>query len=330
MTPLAPHVAAFLHQRLPIESGASEHTRDSYAHAFRLLFEFAAGRRRVTPSSLKLEDLDARTVMAFLEHLERVRGNSPRSRNARLAAIKSFMRFVEYRVPSALDQVQRVLAIPLKRTDDKLVPHLSVDEVKAILADPDPATVDGIRDRAMLRLAFATGVRVSELVGLRLDDLTIQPRACIRIRGKGRRHRVLPLSKETVIALRAWLRVRRDTGVPTLFMSARGESLTRDGFAYVLKKHVDRAVRVVPTIGNKRVSPHVLRHTCAMLTLHATRDIRKVSLWLGHSTIQTTEIYTRADLTEKLEAVEAILPPSLRRGRFRPSDRLLALLKTRR
>jgi site-specific recombinase XerD len=327
MTPLAPHVAVYLQERLPVETGASEHTRDSYAHAFRLLFEFAAARRRTTPSALHFEHLDAPMILAFLKHLETVRRNSPRSRNARLAAIKAFMRFMEHRLPSALDQIRSVLAIPVKRVETKLIPHLDLDEMKAVLASPDPSTLDGVRDRAMLHVAFATGARVSELVGLRIDDVTFQPRPCLSIDGKGRRHRVLPLSNETVSAVRAWLRVRPETGVRELFLSARGRPLTRDGFAYVLDKHVERAKRTAPSIAQKRVSPHVLRHTCAMFTLYATRDIRKVSLWLGHSTIQTTEVYTHADLTEKLEAVEAVLPPVLRRGRFRPSDRLIALLK---
>jgi site-specific recombinase XerD len=316
-----------LQQRLPIERGASEHTRDSYAYAFRLLFEFASTRCRVAPSALRLEDIDAPLVLAFLEHIERVRGNSPRSRNARLAAIRSFMRFVEYRVPSALDQVRRILAIPLKKIDTKLIPHLTVDEMKAILNGPDPTTIDGIRDRAMLHVGFLTGVRVSELVGLRLDDLTLQPQPCLKVRGKGRRERILPLSNETMRAVRAWLKVRDGAGVPELFLNARGQPLTRSGFEYVLRKHVDRLKTKRPTLESKRISPHVLRHTCAMLTLQATRDIRKVSLWLGHATLQTTEIYTRADPTEKLETVNAIIPPSLRRGHFRPSDRLLALLK---
>lgn len=327
MTLIAPHIAAFLQERLPIECGASEHTLDSYAHAFRLLFGFVSARRNIRPSAIRLEDIDAPLVLAFLAHIEQVRRNSARSRNARLAAIKCFMRFVEHRVPSALEQVRRVLAIPVKKIDLKLVPHLSVDEMKAILNGPAPTTPGGIRDRAMLYVGFLTGVRVSELVGLRLDDLTLQPHASLRVRGKGRRERILPLSKETMRALRMWLKVREHSGSPALFLNARGEALTRSGFEYILHKQVERAKPEAPTLRGKRVSPHVLRHTCAMLTLQATRDLRRVSLWLGHSTIQSTEIYTHADLTEKLETVNAIVPVSLRRGRFRPSDKLLALLK---
>lgn len=327
MTLIAPHITAFLRERLPVARGASLHTCDSYAYAFCLLFEFASKRLKVAPSDLQLEQIDAPLVLAFLEHLETERGNGARSRNARLAAIKSFMRFVEHRVPSALEQVRRILAVPAKRADARLIAYLTRDETQAVLDTPDPTTRDGIRDRAMLHLAFAAGLRVSELVGLRLGDLLPQPRLCIRVWGKGRRERVLPLWKETASALRAWLAVRGEAPAPELFLNARGGPLNRAGFEYVLDKHVARAAVRCPTLKDKRVSPHVLRHTCAMTILQATGDVRKVALWLGHATVQTTEIYTRADPTEKLDAIESVLPPSLRRGRFRAPDRLIASLR---
>ena len=176
-------------------------------------------------------------------------------------------------------------------------------------------------------LAFAAGVRVSELVGLRRDELTLQPHPTIRVRGKGRRERVLPLWKETVSALRAWLAVRGDAAAPELFLNARGGPLTRDGFEYVLAKHVAAAGAKHPPLAAKRASPHVLRHTCAMHTLQATHDIRKVALWLGHASVQTTEVYVRADPNEKLDIIQSMLPPTLRRGRFRAPDKLLASLR---
>lgn len=327
MTPLAPHLTAFLRERLPRERHASPHTCDAYAYAFQLLLSFASKRLRTQPSALTVEQLDPPLILAFLDDLETKRGNSARTRNARLAAIKSFVRFVEYRAPSCVDQVHSLLAIPSKKTDDRLVGFLSLDEMQAVLDAPDPRDRDGVRDRAMLHLAFAAGLRASELVGLRLDDFVLQPQPAVRVRGKGRRERVLPLWKLTAKALRAWLALRGDAACPELFVNARGGPLTRDGFAYILDKHVKIATEKQPSIKKKRVSPHVLRHSCAMHTLESTGDIRRVALWLGHASVQTTEIYTRADPTTKLEAIDAILPPSLRRGRFRAPDKLLASLK---
>lgn len=327
MTPLAPHLTAFFCERLPHQRGASPHTCDAYAYAFQLLLAFAAKRLRTQPSALALEQLDVPLVLAFLEELESTRGNSARTRNARLAAIRSFARFVEYRAPSCMQQIRGLLAIPMKRTDEKLVSYLTLDEVQAILDAPDPRLRDGVRDRAMLHLAFAAGLRVSELVGLRVGDVMLQPQPAIHVLGKGRRERALPLWKTTAKAVRAWLALRGEAACPELFLNARGAPLTRDGFEYILAKHAAVAATSVSSIKSKRVSPHVLRHSCAMHILEATRDIRKVALWLGHASVQTTEIYVRADPTEKLQAIEAVLPPTLRRGRFRAPDKLLASLR---
>jgi integrase/recombinase XerD len=330
MTPIAPHITAFLCERLPVERGASPNTCDSYTIAFQLLFEFAAAQLNRQPSKLHLEDIDAPLVLDFLRHLETERSNSPSTRNTRLTAIKSFMRFVQYRVPSALEQIQQVLAIPLKRTETRLVTHLNIDEMQAVLDAPDPTTPNAIRDRAMLHVAYNAGLRVSELVGLRVNDiLSMGSGLSILIHGKGRKERVLPLWKETATTLRAWLAVRGEANVPEVFLSARRQPMTRWGFDYILKKHVDAAAEKCPSLRKKSVSPHVLRHTCAMLILQATHDVRKVSLWLGHANVQTSEIYTQADPKVKLEALEAVTPPHLRKGRFRPPDKLMALLKTR-
>jgi site-specific recombinase XerD len=328
MTPIAPHITAFLQQRLPIERRASLNTCESYAYAFRLLFEYASDCIKLPPSQLQLEHLDATLIVNFLGNLETTRGNGAGSRNIRLAAIKSFMRYMEYRVPSALEQIQRILAIPAKKTDTHLVRHLTAQEMQSILNAPDPTVRDGIRDRAMLHLCFAGGLRVSELVGLRLDDMTLQPQPSVLVHGKGRKERCLPLWKETASALRAWLSVRGEAMVPELFLNARNESMTRSGFEYILRKHVHTAERRCPSLSAKRVSPHVLRHTCAMTILQATKDLRKVSLWLGHSNMQTTEIYTRADPTVKLEALESAIAPKLRSGRFKATDKLIASLTT--
>ena len=328
MTPIAPHIEAFLRVHLDQHRGASAHTCDSYARSFLMLFEFAAHAHGVTPSALMLEQLDADLIGRFLEYLEGVRRNSPDTRNVRLAAIRSFFRFLEHRQPAALEQIRRILAIPFKKTHTRLVPYLGREEMQAVLDAPSPETRDGLRDRAMLHLAVSAGLRVSELIGLRTDDVILTSMT-VRVQGKGRRERALPLWNTTATAIRAWLAVRGTVRVPELFVNARGEAMTRWGFAYVLHRHAASAIQRCPTLSRKRISPHVLRHTCAMIVLQATHDIRKVSLWLGHSNLGTTEVYTRADPTDKLEAISTILPPHLRRGSFRPPDRLVALLKGR-
>lgn len=330
MTALAPHLAGFLREHLPRDQRASPHTCDAYAYSFQLLVTFAAQRLRSRPSRLDVEDLDVPLILAFLEHIERDRGNTARSRNARLAAIRSFFRFLEYRVPACLDQALRVRAIPMKKTDEALVASLTRIEVQALIDAPDLRHPSGIRDRAMLHLAFAGGLRVSELVGLRVDQLDDRDSCTIHVMGKGRRERMLPLWKETATAIRAWLAVRPKRPDPALFLNGTGHALTRSGFEYILAKHVAIATRAQPSIAAKRITPHVLRHSCAMHMLQATRDIRKVALWLGHASLQSTEAYLRADPAEKLEALGAMTAPTLQPGRFRPPDRLLAMLKDHR
>jgi integrase/recombinase XerD len=329
MTPLASHLTAFFQERLTLERQVSPNTCDSYAYAFKLLLDYAGKRLKVAPSRLQFEQIDAPLLVGFLNDLESKRSNASSSRNVRLAAIRSFMRFMEYRVPSALEQIQRVLAIPMKKTDSRLVRHLNTEEIQALLDAPKPTDWSGIRDRAMLHLCFAAGLRVSELTGLRLEDLALQPRASILVHGKGRRERCLPLWKQTVAALRAWLAVRGMVAVPELFLNARREPLTRAGFEYILQKHVVAATARCPSLATKRISPHVLRHSCALTVLEATKDLRKVSLWLGHANTQTTEMYTRVDPSIKLEALEAVTAPKLRSGRFRASDKLIAALTGR-
>lgn len=326
MNPIAPHITVFLQQFLPFDRGASVNTCESYADAFRIFFKYASNRLKVTPSELHLEQLDASLIVDFLNYLETARRNGPNSRNIRLAAVKSFMHFMEYRVPTALEQIRRILAIPSKKTNTRLVRHLTVKEMQAILDAPEPINRAGIRDRAMLHLCFAGGLRVSELIGLRMDDLNLQPNASILIHGKGRRERCLPLWKETASALRAWLAVRGKILVPELFLNARNLPMTRSGFEYILRKHVRTAETTCPSLSKKRVSPHVLRHTCAITVLQATNDLRKVSLWLGHANMQTTEIYTHTGTSVKLEALESMVAPKLRSGRFKATDKLIASL----
>ena len=328
MTPIAPHITAYLQQRLAKDQACSPNTCDTYAYTFQLLFKFMSSKLGVAPAELQLEQLDAPMVLDFLEHLQKERHNSANTRNARLAAIRSFMRFIEYRVPSALEQIRRVRAIPQQKSDKRLVRHLTADEYRALMDAPDPSKRSGIRDRAMLIVALAGGLRVSELVDLRVKDIEFNgPRIDMLVRGKGRRERAMILGKSVADAVRSWLAVRGEATTPELFLNAWEKNMTRAGFECVLAKHVAAAATQCSSLINKRVSPHVLRHTCAFNTLQATRDIRKVSLWLGHASTQTTEIYLQSDPTEKLEALAALKIPTLRPGKFRPPDRLIALLQ---
>ncbi len=329
MTPLAPHLTQFLREYLPRQRAMSAQTSDTYAYAFQLLVCFAARHLKTTPSALFIEQLDATLILGFLEHLEKERGNCARTRNSRLAAIKTFFRFLEYRLPSCLEQALRIRAIPVKKTDEVVIGYINRAEIQALLDAPDPSSKYGLRDRAMLHLAFAGGLRVSELVGLCLADLVLHPQPTIHVMGKGRRERVLPLWKETAAALRDWLKVRGELKPAALFSNMRGDAMTRSGFEYILDKHVRTASANQPSLAKKRISPHSLRHSCAMSTLQATGDIRKVALWLGHASTQSTEVYLRADPTEKLEALASLVPPTLRRGHFRPPDKLLAMLRSK-
>lgn len=326
MTPLAPLITNFLRDYMPGQRGYSPRTCETYAVSFKLLLEYAAMRTGTRPSRLSIEQFDAPLIVSFLTHIERERGNGAATRNLRLAAIRSFMRYVEHRVPSALAQVGQIEAIPVKRCDQKLIRHLTMDEVRAILNAPDLATRLGVRDRAMMHLCFAGGLRVSELVGVLLGNVALGRTPSVMVRGKGRKERCLPLWKETARDIRAWLSLRGAMRTPELFVNAEGAAMTRAGFEYVLDKHVRTAAQTCPVLAGRTVSPHQLRHSCAVIMLQATRDIRKVALWLGHADIRTTEVYLRMDPSEKLEAVEAVIPPELRRGRFKAPDALIASL----
>ena len=328
MTELAPHLSAFLRQHLPRVCNASRHTIASYADSFILLVRFAAGRLDIRPSEIAVEQLTPNLILDFLDHLEEERGNSVGTRNVRLAAIKSFFRYLEYRVASCLDPARQVRAIPLKRRDEPLVNHLDRDEVRALLHAPDPRTPAGLRDRAMIHLAYGAGLRVSELVAVRIGDLAQPHFDTVRVVGKGRRERELPLWKETRSVIRDWLAIRPQVREHFLFLNARGVPISRHGFAHRLALHVCAAARKVPSMGAKRITPHTLRHSCAIHTLEATGDIRKVSLWLGHSSLRSTEIYLRSDPIGKFQILADRLPPSIARGSFpNAPDGLISILQ---
>jgi site-specific recombinase XerD len=274
-----------------------------------------------------LAQIDARLVLDFLTHVEKKRGNTARTRNARLAAIKSFFRYLEYREPRCIEQARQIHGIPPKKTVEALVAYLNREEIQALLDAPNASTAFGLRDRAMLHVGYACGLRVAELVSLRLDQLDTRSPPSIRVMGKGRRERILPLWKETASALHARIKVRQANGAAELFHNAGGRAISRAGFEYILDKHATTAKKKQPSVGKKRVTPHVLRHTCAMHILQATGDVRKVSLWLGHASIQSTEIYLRADPSEKLDVLAMGVPPTLKRGKFQVPDKLMAMFK---
>jgi integrase/recombinase XerD len=326
MTPIAPLITSFLREHLPNERGFGQNTCETYAYAFQLFFKFASVKLKVRPSDLQLEQLGSDMVLAFLSDIEKSRGNSASTRNSRLAAIKAFMKYIEFKKPSATEQVRQIRDIACKRHDVPLIKHLNREEIQAIINSPNLNTRLGIRDRSMLHLCYVAGLRVSELVELPLSSVTLQKTVSINVIGKGRRERCIPLWKEAAIDLKSWISVRGDVQTPELFVNANSIAIGRAGFEYILNKYVKLAATKVPSLSGRKISPHQLRHSCAVLMLQATRDIRKVSLWLGHADIRTTEIYLKIDPTEKLEAIEAVVPLSLRRGKFKAPDKLIASL----
>jgi site-specific recombinase XerD len=318
----------FFTQRLMQQRRASAHTIASYRDTFQMLLQFAHKRLRKAPSALALEDIDAPLVMAFLDELERVRGITARTRNLRLTAVHSFFRFAAFEVPTHAAHIQRVLAIPAKRFTRTLVPFLNRQEVDSLLAAPDQRAWSGRRDHALLLLAVQTGLRLSELTGLRHEDLHIGTGAHVRVIGKGRKERCTPLSKSTRVVLAAWIREPPRAEDQPLFPNARGGRLSAHGVHYLLHKHVAVAAVQSPSLKNKRVSPHVLRHTTAMDLLQEGVDRAVIALWLGHESVETTQIYLDANLALKQEVLDNTTPPEGKPGRYRPDDRLLAFLKS--
>jgi site-specific recombinase XerD len=318
----------FFTQRLMQQRRASAHTIASYRDSFRMLLQFAHKRLRKTPSALALGDIDAPLVMAFLDELERVRSITARTRNLRLTAVHSFFRFAAFEVPSHSAHIQRVLAIPAKRFTRGLVPFLNRQEVDALLAAPDQRSWSGRRDHALLLLAVQTGLRLSELTSLRHEDVHVGTGAHVRVIGKGRKERCTPLSKSTRAVLAAWTRESPRAENQPLFPNAGGGKLSAHGVHYLLNKHVTTATAKCPSLKNKRVSPHVLRHTTAMDLLQEGVERSTIALWLGHESVETTQIYLDADLAMKQAVLDKTTPPEGKPGRYRPDDRLLAFLKS--
>jgi integrase/recombinase XerD len=319
---------SFFTQRLVAQRRASPHTIASYRDTFRLLLQFAQQRLHKPPSQLAMEDLNAPFLGAFLNDLENHRANGARSRNLRLTAIRSFFRYAALEAPQHAALIQRVLAIPNKRQLRPLVDFLTQSEFKALLAVPNRNTWLGRRDHALLLTAVQTGLRLSEFTSLRQRDVSLRSGAHVRCVGKGRKERCTPLAKPTVAVLAAWIKEQGKDGSKILFPNRSGAPLSPDSVQYLVKKYTTIARRNCPSLLQKRVTPHVLRHTAAMELLQAGVDRALIALWLGHESVETTQIYLDADLALKEKVLAKTTPIKGRRGSYRPDDQLLGFLKS--
>jgi site-specific recombinase XerD len=326
MSLLAPTLEAFFTQRLLTQKNASPNTVASYRDCLRLLLGYVHETTGTPPSKLGLDDLDAPVIGAFLDHLEHDRGLSVASRNTRLAAVHSLFRFAALLHPEHAALIQRVLAIPAKRGERAIVCFLTPPEVDAVLASPDRSRWTGRRDHALLLVAVQTGLRVSELVGLRLRDIHLGTGAHVRCIGKGRKERSTPLTRQTVAVLRVYLTERGGTPDDPVFPGPRSAPLSRDAVRRLVERHTATAVRSCPSLTSKKASPHVLRHTAAMRLLESGCDLSTISLWLGHESPRTTQIYLHAHLAIKERALARTTPPHTKSGRYQPPDRILAFL----
>jgi integrase/recombinase XerD len=318
----------FFTERLMQQKRTSGHTLASYRDTFCLLLRYAEKMVHKAPCRLALEDLDAPMISAFLDHLQATRGTSNRSRNVRLAAIHSFFQYAALQAPDHGGLIERVLAIPAKRYERSPIAYLTQPEIEALLAAPDLSTWLGRRDRTLLLVALQTGLRVSELTGLRWQDVSLDTGAHVCCQGKGRKSRCTPLRKDAATALRAWQREQTKDPSAPVFPTARGTPLSRDAVAYVVAKHVASARQQCPSLEGKRVSPHVLRHSAAMTLLHNGVDGAVIAMILGHESMDTTQIYLHASLELKQQALDKTTPTNGPPGRYRPDDALLAFLKS--
>ena len=329
MTLIAPALQAFFTDRLVQQRNASPNTVVAYRRAFCLLLRFIEARRGRQPSRLDFSDLNAETIVAFLQDLEGGRANTARSRNARLAAIHSFFRFASTRHPEHAADIERVLAIPNKRSQRVDIIHLDRNEVAGLLAAPNRATWHGRRDHALLLLVVQSGLRLTELTSLKVGDVHLGDGAYVHCLGKGRKYRRTPLNAATVRVLRAWLREWDGKPEDPLFPTRWGTALSPDAVESLVSEHARTAAHDRPSLQDKKVTPHVLRHTTAMQLLHAGVDPATIALWLGHERVQTTDMYLHADMAMKERALARLRPFSTGRGRYQPSDALMAFLEGR-
>jgi site-specific recombinase XerD len=316
----------FFTDRLARQRQASPHTITAYRDTVRLLVQFAARTTGKQPVDLDLPDLNATLIAEFLTHLETTRGNSVSTRNARLAAIRSLFRYAAVHAPEHAAVIERVLAIPPKRGERAIVDYLTTTEADALLAAPDRTTWLGRRDHALLTLAVQTGLRVSELTGLCIQDLHLPPGPHVRCHGKGRKDRITPLTRTTLAVLRTWLAERGGNPADLLFPTRRGSQLSPDAVQGLVAKHTATAAASCPSLTARKITPHTLRHTTAMALLHAGVDTSVIALWLGHEQTDTTLIYLHADLTLKQQALDRVHPPHTKPGRYQPADAVLAFL----
>lgn len=327
MSALAPTLQAFFTERLIRQRHASGHTITAYRDTLRLLLGYATKRTGLAPSALDIADLDATLIAGFLDHLETERDNSVRTRNARLAAIHSLFRFAALAHPEHAQSISRVLAIPPKRFDRVLITYLTEPEVHGLLACCDQSTWIGRRDHALLLLAVQTGLRISELTGLTRADVHLGAGAHVACHGKGRKDRITPLTRGTVTVLRDWLSEHIGGPDAPLFPTRPGTKLSRDAVEHRITLYAERAAEACPSLHGKTVTAHVLRHTTAMRLLHAGVDTSVIALWLGHVSVDTTQIYLHADLELKEQALARTRPPSSHASRYQPPDTLLAWLE---
>lgn len=328
MSLVAPTMQMFFIDRLAKQRQASPATVRSYRSTMVLLLRFVQDRTGREPSAIDWEDLGATTISSFLDYLETERHNTARSRNARLAAIRSLFRFAALRHPEHAQLIAQVLAIPQKRSDKRKVSFLEAEEVEALLAVPELGRWEGRRDYALFSLAVQTGLRLSELIGLTCADVRLGDGAHIRCFGKGRRERCVPLTSANAALIRAWLRERNGLPDEPLFPTRTGRCLSDDAVAARLALYKTLATDRCPSLASKRLTPHTLRHTCAMNLLRAGVDVAVMALWLGHADMRSTNAYLHADMSIKERALARTTSPSLRTGRFRPSDKLMAFLES--
>ncbi|AXF06013.1 site-specific integrase [Paraburkholderia hospita] len=329
---LAPSFATLLQdffvERLMQQRAVSPETISSYRDSFRLFLQFASDRLGRCPSDLTLADMDAPLVLDFLRHLEVERHNSTRTRNVRLAALRSFLKYAAHRDIASFAVIQRALSVPMKRCDKPMVGFLSRDEIQRLLTAPDPDTWSGQRDRVLLATMYNTGARVSEILALRVGDVVLGSSPCVHIIGKGRKERTVPLWRSTATLIKRWLPRIQDVPSQRLFPNRSGNAMTRSNVADRLRIAVTRAKDQCPQLAKRRISPHLIRHATAMHLLQSGVDLSVIALWLGHESPSTTHGYMEADLTMKERALNRIQPPRVQNRRYRPPDRILQFLES--
>jgi site-specific recombinase XerD len=325
--PLPIYVQRFFTERLATQLRASQNTVASYRDTFRLLLKYASDHLGRAPTDLQVADINADLVGEFLSFVETARGNTARSRNTRLSAIRSFFKYVALNEPQLLYHCQRILAMPVKRHEKRTIDYLNRTEIEALIAAPDLMTWSGRRDHTLLLLALQTGLRVSEIINLKCEDIVLGTGAHVRCMGKGRKERSTPLRKYCATALRNWLAEHAGDHSKPLFVSNRGDRLSRDAVERIVRKYVELASNRCATLKGKRVTPHVLRHSAAMQLLQNGVDSTVIALWLGHESVETTQMYIHANIELKEQAMEKTKPVTAPSGRYQPSDELLAFLE---